>query len=165
MQLVTSDGFDDHDPEGSIALTLIPSGPSASSEPAPSSDAETGSATNASPIQDLFSAVSACANLHPDPVSPSSSVADEGEGAQQPVLDYEAVEGLPPPVPGSGGWITAENMHQFFDEEGNWRGGGLGPGAGMVREREEDNGANVNGDGDGETTDGTDGETKWRRTS
>lgn len=29
-------------------------------------------------------------------------------------------------MPGSGGWITAENVEQFFDEEGNWRGRGEG---------------------------------------
>ena len=66
-------------------------------------------------------------------------------------------------MPGSGGWITAENMDQYFDEEGNWIGGDddedeknkgepLGPGAGTVRTREE---------GDEDTTD----ETKWQRTS
>lgn len=67
-------------------------------------------------------------------------------------------------MPGSGGWITAENVGDFFDEEGNWRGGeeftanevlgvpgaGLGEGAGSVRGREE-----------GE---GLEDETKWRRT-
>ena len=66
-------------------------------------------------------------------------------------------------MPGSGGWITAENMDQYFDGEGNWIGGDddedeknegetLGPGAGTVRTREE---------GDEDTTD----ETKWQRTS
>ncbi|CAK7205046.1 hypothetical protein SEUCBS139899_007810 [Sporothrix eucalyptigena] len=46
---------------------------------------------------------------------------------------------LPPPMPGSGGWITAENAHEFFDEDGNWRGrgGSLGEGAGRVRGRDE----------------------------
>lgn len=81
--------------------------------------------------------------------------------------------GLPPLMPGSGGWITADNVGDFFDEGGNWRGRegggvgeggegiGLGVGAGRVRSRVED------GDGDG---DGGDGEgegmeeTKWRRT-
>lgn len=76
--------------------------------------------------------------------------------------------GLPPPMPGSGGWITADNVGDFFDEEGNWRGGeeftesevlgvpgaGLGEGAGSVRSREI-------GEGDGE---GLQDETKWRRT-
>ncbi len=87
-------------------------------------------------------------------------------------LSNDGVEGggpgLPPPMPGSGGWITAENVGEFFDEEGYWRGGeefsasevlglpgtGLGEGAGSVRGREE-------GEGDGE---GVEDETKWRRT-
>ncbi|ERT01762.1 hypothetical protein HMPREF1624_00056 [Sporothrix schenckii ATCC 58251] len=49
------------------------------------------------------------------------------------------ISDLPPPMPGSGGWITAENAHEFFDEEGNWRGrgGSLGEGAGRVRGRDE----------------------------
>ncbi len=66
---------------------------------------------------------------------------------------------LPPPMPGSGGWITAENVEEFFDEEGNWKGEGQGPrlgeGAGVVRGRED--GEDGVADGDGE-------ETKWRRT-
>ena len=73
---------------------------------------------------------------------------------------FTEVDGLPPPMPGSGGWITAENVSEYFNEEGNIRGGGLGPGAGMVRERDDD-GANgvdaVGEDGEGE-------ESKWRRT-
>ena len=50
---------------------------------------------------------------------------------------------MPPPMPGSSGWITAENAHEFFDEDGNWigghsvGGGGLGGGAGRVRGRDE----------------------------
>ena len=50
-----------------------------------------------------------------------------------------ALSDLPPPMPGSGGWITAENAHEFFDEDGNWRGrgGSLGEGAGRVRGRDE----------------------------
>jgi nucleotide-sensitive chloride channel 1A len=49
-------------------------------------------------------------------------------------------------MPGSSGWITAENVHEFFDEAGNWIGGEeeeegisgeLGEGAGTVHAREE----------------------------
>lgn len=70
---------------------------------------------------------------------------------------------LPPPIPGGGGWITAGNVNDFFDEDGNFRpradanGEALGPGAGAVRSREadeeEDEGASLNGDA-----------TKWQRT-
>ena len=170
MQITTSDGFDDHNPDDTITLTLIPSAFTGNlvedMEPfeAPSlSVAEISTSSYPTPIEALFSAVSVCANLHPDPQSPSSDTDDV------PYPDYESttiangIEGLPPPVPGSGGWITAENMNDFFDEEGNWRGGGLGPGAGIVREREEENteddrnaGA-TNGDGVGDAS-------KWRRT-
>ena len=54
-------------------------------------------------------------------------------------------------MPGSGGWITAENMHEYFDADGNWIGeaqeveleeegisGELGDGAGAVHKRDED---------------------------
>ena len=181
MQLTTSDGFDDHNPDDTISLTLIPSphfaSPSGASqrtgpEPAPAPTVSNPAEENTNPVEvdvpseppirSLFSAVSACANLHPDPVSGSD--ADEPVlGDDSPSFDYQAThssgDGLPPPMPGSGGWITAENMGEFFDEEGNWRGGGLGPGAGMVRGREED--ADVM---DGEVDNGDVEETKWRRT-
>lgn len=115
-----------------------------------------------SATQMLYAAVSACSNLHPDPVLPGDEEEDEeydGEGD-------EAVQqiGLPPAMPGSSGWITAENMHEYFDEEGNWIAGGqepmlpLGPGAGTVRSREEENGVGGQ-DGEGEND-----ETKWQRT-
>ena len=98
---------------------------------------------------------------------------DQDVGGIYPLSNGEGgLSGLPPPMPGSGGWITAENAGEFFDGEGNWRGNGalghemgvggggaLGEGAGIVRTREED----VDGedaDGEGEGTE----ETKWRRT-
>ena len=133
--------------------------------------------TNESPTQALYTALSACANLHPDPLSSDDGMDDmngddEHQQRQQPGIMFESDDveggvsgiyplnsnsgsgrGLPPPMPGSGGWITAENVGEFFDEEGNWRGGG-GSGVGRVRGREEEDGE---GEGDGE-------ETKWRRT-
>lgn len=88
----------------------------------------------------------------------------EGDGNTE--APYTTLNGtataLPPPMPGSGGWITAENVGELFDEEGNWRGGGeaLGEGAGSVRRREEeDDGVDGDGDPGGEAE-----ETKWRRT-
>ena len=70
-----------------------------------------------------------------------------------------AYNSLPPSMPGSGGWITAENVGDFFDEEGNWKGEGeaprLGAGAGVVRGREDEEVAADDGDRE---------ETKWRRT-
>ena len=81
-------------------------------------------------------------------------------------------DGLPPPFPGSGGWITAQNADRFFDEEGNWRENGesrdLGEGAGRVRRRDEETHDEAE-TGEGEGTNGVEhggesAETKWRRT-
>ncbi|RAK98920.1 Voldacs domain-containing protein [Aspergillus ibericus CBS 121593] len=121
------------------------------------------------PTQTLYAAVLACSNLHPDPVEDGDEDEGEEEGGllQAGLVSMGSTEGgLPPPVEGSSGWITAENMHEFFDEEGNWIAGGeepslsLGPGAGTVRQREDGEGGEeegVNGEGESE-------ETKWRRT-
>ncbi|KAF2801751.1 uncharacterized protein BDZ99DRAFT_402857 [Mytilinidion resinicola] len=112
-------------------------------------------------IKELFAAMNTCSDLHPDPASPDSDEEDEGEDT----------------APGAGGWITSENMDQYFDEAGNFIGGGtlgdadgnifgrrgnLGAGAGTVRTREEDDEAAHGSNG----VDGTNGEdeTKWRRT-
>lgn len=129
-----------------------------------------------SEAQLLYTALSDCANLHPDPASPGSG--EEGgdahpniifeDDAQAPYSTFNSIAdgpqtALPPAMPGSGGWITAENVNEYFDEEGNWRGAaeGLGDGAGSVRRRAEDDGV-VNGDGGTEEIEGE--ETKWRRT-
>lgn len=81
-------------------------------------------------------------------------------------------------MPGSGGWITAENVSDFFDEQGNWKGGeewserevlgvpggGLGEGAGSVRGRDAvDDGVDGGSGADGKGEVGEE-ETKWRRT-
>lgn len=168
--------------EESISLTIVP--PPAA-ETTVSTSAETATATAAeraveditekpeTPTQLLFAAVSACSNLHPDPVTAGEEDEEDEGGALQGSSLYEAGliapgsgdGGLPPPAAGSSGWITADNMHEYFDEEGNWIGGGeepnlsLGPGAGTVRTREEEEAA---ADGNEETGDGE--ETKWRRT-
>jgi nucleotide-sensitive chloride channel 1A len=88
-------------------------------------------------IKEIFAAMNTCADLHPDQ---DASGDEDGED----ILDDSA--------PGASGWITAENMDEYMDENGNFTGmviGGeeLGPGAGTVRTREEaDDGANgVNG--------------------
>ena len=172
MQLSIGDGFDDHNPDDTISLTLVPSTSGLIAELTSSSTAGSSSqSTGESAIQSLFAAVSACANLHPDPASPSSSA--DLDVDQTPALDYEtlsttgAAGGLPPSMPGSGGWITADNIDNFYDEEGNWRAGGLGPGAGLVRTREYDGNEDAddvvaagNGHDAGDSTE----ETKWRRT-
>ena len=93
-------------------------------------------------IKEIFSAMNTCADLHPDP-----DADDDGGDLEE---DLSA--------PGASGWITAENIDQYVDEEGNFSGmvigEELGPGAGTVRQRDDTEGTNgVNGD-----------DTKWSRT-
>ncbi|KEQ61127.1 uncharacterized protein M437DRAFT_52453 [Aureobasidium melanogenum CBS 110374] len=95
----------------------------------------------------LFTAVSNCADLHPDPDED-----DDQEHEQEP-------------EPGTGGWITSENIQDFMDENGEFRmpeGGILGAGAGTVRTADQFEDADAGEEVDGE--DATDA-TKWRRTS
>ncbi|KAL4883066.1 regulator of volume decrease after cellular swelling-domain-containing protein [Aspergillus karnatakaensis] len=151
------------DEEDSLTVTLVP--PPSSTEPQPT-DPEEAESEPESETQKLYNAVSACSNLHPDPVEEEED--QESAFASGLIFPGSGEGGLPPPVDGSSGWITADNMHEFFDEEGNWIGGGegpglpggdLGPGAGTVRGREdgEEQGGEEGVDGDGD-------ETKWRRT-
>ncbi|KAF1996978.1 hypothetical protein P154DRAFT_300144 [Amniculicola lignicola CBS 123094] len=103
-------------------------------------------------IKEIYTAMNACADLHPDPD------ADEDDGD----VDFEDDT-----APGASGWITAENVDQYYlDDEGTIQNRGeidmdigqeLGPGAGTVRPR-EDEGPPVNGAG------GANGDTKWQRT-
>ncbi|KAL3481829.1 regulator of volume decrease after cellular swelling-domain-containing protein [Aspergillus californicus] len=147
----------------SITLTLVP--PPSTSKPENEEEDELEPETE---TQKLYGAVSACSNLHPDPVEEDEQ--DGGAFASGLVFPGSAAEGgLPPPVDGSSGWITADNMHEFFDEEGNWIGGGeeislpgLGPGAGTVRGREQDRDERMEDAEEGEGREGD--ETKWRRT-
>ncbi|KAE8152523.1 hypothetical protein BDV25DRAFT_170395 [Aspergillus avenaceus] len=135
--------------EECITVTVVPA----------EGDRADGEDQEETPTQALYNAVSACSNLHPDPMSDDEGEAQEEAGSALfgagLVQAGDAEGGLPPPVDGSSGWITADNMHEYFDEEGNWIAGGeepnlaLGPGAGTVRDREE------NGEED---------EAKWRRT-
>jgi nucleotide-sensitive chloride channel 1A len=157
------------DEEQCITMTVVP--PAELTPENLATQEETSDEPTETPTQMLYNAVSACSNLHPDPVEPGDE--DEDDEESKHAFFQFGQEGmgsngdLPPPVDGSSGWITADNMHEFFDEEGNWIAEGeppsfpgLGPGAGTVRAREEEN-------GDGEGRDGQEGEvdeTKWRRT-
>ncbi|CAL3972058.1 unnamed protein product [Diplocarpon coronariae] len=162
MQLDLSDpyGVSDEENEDPVELSLIPG----------TSSGETEGDT----IKKLFEAVSNCSNLHPDPTVEGDDDDDEDdriifEGS----VGYEGTSGLPgvqrgaddgglpPPFPGSGGWITAENVGDYFDEDGNWIRDGetsLGEGAGRTRTRGEMDGAEVNGNG----TDGHDSDESKR---
>ena len=162
MQLELSDPYavnEDDEPD-TFELTLIPS---------PTSISEPGSTSS---IQSLFEAVSNCSNLHPDPTQEDEDMEDD-DGDSRIVFEgsvgYEGISGLPgvqrgvpdgglpPPLPGSGGWITAENVSEYFDEDGNWIGEtsvALGEGAGRVRGRDEVDGDGIiNGHGENDIDD------------
>ncbi|UNI18592.1 hypothetical protein JDV02_004849 [Purpureocillium takamizusanense] len=155
MQVEISDGGSGDDDFNMTELTIIPATRDGDAVDEPSA------------AKKLYEAMSNCSDLHPDP----DDEGDEDEADRivfDTSVDPEALEGftgvlrgtadgtLPPPMPGSGGWITAENMHEYFDEDGNWLGrdgegddtapvdGELGEGAGRTRGRDE-----VEGLGDG----------------
>jgi len=114
----------------------------------------------------FYDAVTNCSNLHPDPTMDNDEEMEDGSDSRivfEGNVGYEGVSGLPgvqsgatdgglpPPFPGSGGWITAENVDQYFDADGNWIGLGgeqLGEGAGRVRIHDEVDGGDVNGHGE-----------------
>ncbi|KIW29438.1 uncharacterized protein PV07_05252 [Cladophialophora immunda] len=178
---------DDAEPD-SISVTVIPT---ASAPPQVASTAS-GTAEDGfegedkpeqTPVVAMFNALSTCSNLHPDPVEDEEGEEDGGGSRlfrAGLAFPGNADGGLPPAMPGSGGWITAENMHEYFDEEGNFIGGDdqdeqgedvggeaqaasdepLGPGAGIVRPRQDTEQGNGDATGAGDS-----GETKWRRTS
>ncbi|KAI1098411.1 regulator of volume decrease after cellular swelling-domain-containing protein [Jackrogersella minutella] len=158
------DGDEGLDP---IELTLIP----CKALPKEQSSTETPAVDplNTEKATALFNQISACSNLHPDPQDEEMEDEEEDsfdrivfEGSSGDAIDglpgaFIGVSngGLPPPMPGSSGWITADNVNEYFDEDGNWIGengvsGELGDGAGRVRERDEveEDGMNgiVNGD-------------------
>jgi nucleotide-sensitive chloride channel 1A len=139
--------------------------------------AEEGAAENKpdeTSTQALFAAVSACSNLHPDPIAHGDDDNEDYGMEEQGVgsllrsgLVFQGTNdgGLPPAIDGSSGWITAENMHEYIDEEGNWIGEGeppslpLGPGAGSVRPRDDEG-----EEGNATAEESGSEETKWRRT-
>lgn len=168
LQLDLSDGGDDDETFDTVQMTILP--PNASTDL--SSAAQEGAATR-SEQEKLFYAIAACQNLHPDPVDEEdeqdedyadrivfeSSIDGTAEGIEglPGVFRGSATGGLPPPMPGSTGWITAENVGEFFDEDGSWiglndgdeEGEELGEGAGRIRGRDEVNGHDTeNGEGE-----------------
>jgi len=104
----------------------------------------------------LFKAMSDCASLHPDPANSDDDDDEEDRIVFENNGDEPRLEGFP----GEGGWITAENVHQFQFEDAEDGAGALGPGAGSIRLRDDADVEAVAVD-----QDGIDGEeTKWRRT-
>ncbi|KAL9100186.1 MAG: hypothetical protein Q9163_004407 [Psora crenata] len=185
LQLLTAPVpvYDDHDPDSTVSLTIVPSN-TAANVPA-NEPREAGDPPEVSEVEKLYTALSACANLHPDYSYNSGSERSDASPPRGPSIQFEGEgdlsgvfalgnngmsgqEGLPPPMPGSGGWITAENVGELFDDAGNFRGRdggvdghGLGAGAGNVRAREDGGSVDGGGDDDGVRV-GED--TKWRRT-
>lgn len=170
MQIIssTNEPSNEDDEPDSISLTIIPTAsapPPAATETDPAEDQP-----EQTPVMAMFTALSNCSNLHPDPIDPSEQ--EDGITGSRlfqagMLIPGEAGGGLPPAMPGSGGWITAENMQEYFDEDGNWIGGEeemeeaeetMGPGAGSVRPREERETAEEDGEGGEENH-------KWQRTS
>lgn len=161
MSSAPNDSEEDEEPE-SISLTIIPPVAQQDADGTPPSNEEEKQASAVA----LFTALSNCSNLHPDPVEEDEADLQDSALFQAGMIaPGSASGGLPPPMPGSGGWITAENMSEYIDEDGNWIGGEegeeehLGPGAGSVRSREEERGLEEEGDG------GEGDNTKWQRTS
>lgn len=160
----------DDDEEESITMTIVPTASEQTQQQTQDQTDAEGEEPPVPAIQMFYTAVSACSNLHPDPVLPGDEEYDDGYDDDMEGDGGVAVQtGLPPPMPGSSGWITAENMHEFFDEEGNWIAGGeepslpLGPGAGTVRQRGEEEGGGEDA-GDAGQEDGQNDEAKWQRT-
>ena len=144
MQIELSDSKPSNEDEemDAVELTLIPASEALRESPA---------------IQSLFDAFSNCSNLHPDPTLQDDEEIDGAGGDSRIMFEgtvgYEGISGLPgvqlgtndgslpPAFPGSGNWITAENLSEYFDENGNWIRGGveesLGEGAGRIRTRDE----------------------------
>ena len=106
--------------------------------------------TDDSPVRDVYDAVTACSMLHPDPQTPGE---DDDSDANEDGIQQISLTG--------GNWITSENMHDFFDEDGNYTGPEiLGPGAGHVRSRDDVDDEEDKAIGSGDEIDST----KWHRT-
>ncbi|KAK4656680.1 hypothetical protein QC762_206390 [Podospora pseudocomata] len=134
LQLELADGGSGDDEWDAVELTLIPASQKREEE------VTVGGRRPKTETERLFEAISDCSNLNPDPKGEGDEDEEEDEDGARIIFEGEAMEGfsgvfagardggLPAAMPGSSGWITAENVHEFFDEEGNWIGGGEGDG-------------------------------------
>lgn len=172
MQLIPSlaSNPSEDEPPDTVSLTIIPTAaaPPPSTAPTANEDdaLESEDQPQLTPVQALYNALSDCSDLHPDPVEDEDETGENMSRLMQAGLAIPGTSdgSMPPAMPGSGGWITAENMHEYVDENGNFimdeemeEDGEeeLGPGAGTVRSRPDDDADLDGGDGDG----------KWQRTS
>lgn len=134
LQLELAEGGSGDDEWDAVELTLIPASQKREEE------VTVGGRRPKTETERLFEAISDCSNLNPDPKGEGDEDEEEDEDGARIIFEGEAVEGfsgvfagardggLPAAMPGSSGWITAENVNEFFDEEGNWIGGGEGDG-------------------------------------
>lgn len=153
--------------DDSISMTIIPQNDAPPPPTIADPDSTSDDHTPQPPTLAMFTALSNCSNLHPDAISDeqqSVGLQDSALFQAGMIAPGHANGGLPPAMPGSGGWITAENMGEFVDEEGNWiadeesrQEESLGGGAGTVRPRLDDEDQVVH---ENEPND----DTKWRRT-
>ena len=154
MQLDLAPPSDDDEFPDPVELMLL-SAPSSSNDTSSTTDAPGPTAPEVDAVQALYDAVSACSDLHPDENADDDS--DDGmddrivfeSEAGGDSLGYESITGLPgafagatdgglpPPFPGSGGWITAENVDQFFDKDGQF--------IGDKKDQENEDGKRTNG--------------------
>lgn len=153
-----ADQHDEEEEEPMTNLTFVPSSrQEEASAPGGEVNGESPQQAEEALGQKLYDAVTACSNLYPDPLQEDSDedglgytgVTGGEELFQQGMGASGGAEtnGLPPPFPGSGGWITAENVHEHFDEEGNWRNNPAEPSGGTVRPREQnDDGKETGGE-------------------
>ena len=150
-QLLLQESLQDYTDEVPICIemTLVPT--STTTHSVNTSNGFTPPDGNEEPVKTLYEAVSTCTALHPDPV-------DDDDGEDQDNL------------PGAGGWITADNAENYFDENGQFVGfgenGANGQVAGSIRTRDDQshdqNGANEENNGTTQSGDEQQ-ETKWRR--
>lgn len=149
----TRNPADDEDEEQTVELLIVPAISTDTTSNTSEADAAT---TQADLVKHIFTSLSRCADLHPDPANPDSDEdVDGGEGGGGLAALLAGGGGMP----GAGGWITSENVDEFAArfggdgedevEEGGEDGAELGPGAGTRRTRDE-----------GENDD----EAKWQRT-
>ena len=141
----SADGSRNDDEPVTIDLTLVPTGVETSSVAGTGAGSASNNSTSTrDPTRALFDAISTCTALNPDPTS------DEEQDMHQE-------------EPGTGGWITADNAGDYFDNEGQFIGFSTNNQSTVPAVPTEDGGqGNDQSNGDG-TSDGDRQETKWRR--
>lgn len=141
------------------AQIIASAAPAAETQTNGNGNSNAAAARQADPSFALYMAIGDCQELNPDPAAEDDSDEEGGEA------------GFDETAPGATGWITSENVHEFTDENGNFKmpegvtviggedeedGGSaqLGEGAGRVRRADEV----------GDVDEGADAEAKWQKT-